>query len=207
MGDRDWAPRAILSENICEYENRYVQDSLDECYRLARTLRKVLISLELLLAHSSRVLRAVRIALERAEVRRPIPRRSIQRVEEGRVDSKHVEDLSRHLECTRIMLMAPCAKIPMLSKKSPRVSKVKSRCTREFAVSSEAVVDHRHKMSTTSTGLVSVAMRSLASPLVSCKTLLHLMPSTFFFSFSCVNFSVSLSVSALSFNFFVCLQK
>ena len=32
------------------------------------------------------------------------------------------------------MLMAPCAKIPMLSKKSPRVSKVKSRCTREFAV-------------------------------------------------------------------------
>ena len=37
----------------------------------ARALRKVLISLELLLAHS---LRAVRIALERAEVRRPIPR-------------------------------------------------------------------------------------------------------------------------------------
>ena len=39
-----------------------------------------------------------------------------------------------HLECTRIMLMAPCAKIPMLSKKSPRVSKVKSLCTREFVV-------------------------------------------------------------------------
>ena len=32
------------------------------------------------------------------------------------------------------MLMAPCAKIPMLSKKSPRVSKVKSLCTREFVV-------------------------------------------------------------------------
>ena len=30
--------------------------------------------------------------------------------------------------------MAPCAKHPMLSKKSPRVSKVKSLCTREFAV-------------------------------------------------------------------------
>ena len=43
MGDRDWARGAILSENICESENRYVQDSLAECYRLARTLRKVLI--------------------------------------------------------------------------------------------------------------------------------------------------------------------
>ena len=96
----------------------------------------MLISLELLLAHSSRVLGAVRIALaiERAEVRRPIPRTSIERVEEGRVDSKHVDDLSQHLECTRIMLMAPCAKNPMLSKKSPQVSKVKSLCTREFAV-------------------------------------------------------------------------
>ena len=100
MGDRDWAPRAILSENICESENTYVQDSLTECYRLARTLRKVLISLELELAHSSRVLGAVRIALKRAEVRMPIPRTSIQRVEEGRVDSKHVEDLSQHLTCT-----------------------------------------------------------------------------------------------------------
>ena len=38
------------------------------------------------------------------------------------------------------MLMAPCAEIPMLlvlvssAKKSPRVSEVKSLCTREFAV-------------------------------------------------------------------------
>ena len=71
---------------------------------------------------------------ERAEVRRLIPRTSIQRVEEGRVNSKHVEDLSQHLECTCRMLMAPYAKIPTLSKKSPRVSKVKSLCTREFAV-------------------------------------------------------------------------
>ena len=77
MGDRDWARGAILSKNICEPENGYVQDSLAECYRLARALWKVLISLELELAHSSRVLRAVRIALERAEVRMPIPRRSI----------------------------------------------------------------------------------------------------------------------------------
>ena len=30
--------------------------------------------------------------------------------------------------------MAPCAEIPVLSKQSPRVSKVKSLCTREFAV-------------------------------------------------------------------------
>ena len=52
------------------------------------------------------------------------------------VDSKHVDDLSQHLECTWNMLMAPCAKLPMLSKKSPRVSKVKSLCTREFAVGS-----------------------------------------------------------------------
>ena len=73
MGDRDWARGAILSENICEPENRYVQASLAECYRLARALRKVSIGLELELAHSSRVLGAVRIALERAEVRWPIP--------------------------------------------------------------------------------------------------------------------------------------
>ena len=33
------------------------------------------------------------------------------------------------------MLMAPCEEIPMLSKKSPRVSKLKGLCTREFAVS------------------------------------------------------------------------
>ena len=71
------------------------------------------------------------IALERAEVRRPIPRRSIQRVEEGRVDSKHVDDLFQHLECTCNMLMAPCAKVPMLSKKS--------LCTREFAVCGKAL--------------------------------------------------------------------
>ena len=100
MGDRDWAPRAILSENICDSENRYVYDSLAECYRLARTHQKVLISLEPWLAHSLKVLGAVRIALERAEVRRSIPRTSIQRVEEGCVDSKHVEDLVQHLTCT-----------------------------------------------------------------------------------------------------------
>ena len=100
MGDRDWARGAILSENICEPEKRYVQDSLAECYRLARTLWKVLISLEPWHAHLPRVLEAVRIALKRAEVRRLIPRTLIQRVEEGRVDSKHVEDLSRHLTCT-----------------------------------------------------------------------------------------------------------
>ena len=104
MGDRDWARGAILSENVCEPEKKYVQDSLAECYRLARTPRRVLIGLELLHAHLSRGAGAVRIALERAEVRRPIPRTSIQRVEdmveEGRVDSKHVEGLSPHLTCT-----------------------------------------------------------------------------------------------------------
>ena len=127
MGDRDWAPRAILRENVCESENRYNQDRPTECYRLARALQKVLISLEPWHAHLSRVLGAVRIALERAEVRRPIPRTSIQRVEEGRVDSKHVKGLSQHLECTWLMLVAPCAEIPMLSgKKRPRVSNVKT---------------------------------------------------------------------------------
>ena len=100
MGDRDWACGTILSENICEPENSYVQASLAECYRLARMLRKMLISLEPWHAHLLRVLGAVRIALERAEVRRPIPRTSIQRVEKGRVDSKHVDDLSQHLTCT-----------------------------------------------------------------------------------------------------------
>ena len=100
MGDRDWAPRAIVSENICEPKNRYVQDSLAECYRLARTLRRMLISLEPWHAHLPRVLGAVRIALERAEVQRPIPWTSIQRVKEGRVDSKRVKGVFQHLECT-----------------------------------------------------------------------------------------------------------
>ena len=79
----------------------------------------MLVGLEPWHVHSSRVLGAVRIALERAEVRRPIPRTSIQRarVEEGRIDGKHVEDLSQHLECTWLMLMAPGAKIPMPSNK------------------------------------------------------------------------------------------
>ena len=119
MGDRDWAPRAILSEKICESENRYVYDSLAECYRLARALRKVLISLEIEPAHSSKVPGAARIALERAAVRRPIPRArtSIQRFEEGRADNKHAEDLSQHLECTWLMSMAPRAEIPMPSEK------------------------------------------------------------------------------------------
>ena len=102
MGDMDWAPRAILSESICDPENGHVYDSLAECYRLARTLRKVLISLEPLHAHSLTVLGAVRIALERVEVQRSIPRTSIQRVEECRVDgySKHGKDLSQHLTYT-----------------------------------------------------------------------------------------------------------
>ena len=101
MGDRDWARGAILSDNsICEPENRYVQVSLAECYRLARTLRKMLFSLEPWHAHLPEVLGAVRIALERAEVRRSIPRTLIERAEEGRVDSKHVEDVSQHLTCT-----------------------------------------------------------------------------------------------------------
>ena len=76
MGDRDWARGAILSENICEPEGRYVQDSLAECYRLARTPRKVRISPGACPAHLSEVPGAVRIALERAEVR-PIPRTPI----------------------------------------------------------------------------------------------------------------------------------
>ena len=139
MGDRDWAPRVSLSarENICEPEKRYVQDSLAGCCRLARALRKVPISLEPWDAHLSRVLRAVRIALERAEVRRPIPRTSIQRAEEGRADSKHAEELSQHLECTWNMLMAPGAEIPMLSKKvhgCQKSQKMSVPCTREFAV-------------------------------------------------------------------------
>ena len=109
----------------------------------------MLISLELELAHSSRVLGAVRIALKRAELEvwRPIPRTSIQRVEEGRVDSEHVEDLSQHPECTRIMLMAPRAETPMLSREKKvhgcQTSKQLSvPCTREFAVNRERAGTH-----------------------------------------------------------------
>ena len=63
------------------------------------------ICLELRLAHQSEVIGAVRIALERAEVQRWIPRTLIERVEEGLVDSKQyrVEDLSQHL--TMVMYM------------------------------------------------------------------------------------------------------
>ena len=85
------------------------------CYRLARALRKVRIGLGPWHAHLPRVAGAVRIALERAEARRSIPRTSIRRAEESRTDSKHVEDLSQHLECKWIMRMAPRAEIPMLS--------------------------------------------------------------------------------------------
>ena len=53
----------------------------------------------------------------RAGVRRSIPRTSIERAEEGRADSKHVDDLPQHLTCTWNMLMAPCAEIPMPEKK------------------------------------------------------------------------------------------
>ena len=102
--------------------------SLTGCYRLARALRKVLIRVERELAHPSRVLGAVRIPLKRAEVQRPIPWTSIQCAEEVRVDSKHVDDLSQHVECTRIMLMAPCAKIPMLSKKKSTGVKSQKSC-------------------------------------------------------------------------------
>ena len=81
----------------------------------------------------------IRIALERAEVRRPIPRTSVQRVEEGRVDSKHIftKDLTQHLGCTWLMRVAPCAEIPMLWKKVHGCQKSKTLsvpCTREFAV-------------------------------------------------------------------------
>ena len=129
--------RIFASPRRDMYMSRTV--SLAECYRLARALRKVLFSLEPWDAHLSRVLGAVRIALERAEVRRPIPRTSIQRVEEGRVDRKHVEELSQHLECTWNMLMAPGAEIPMLARerKAHRCQKSKKLsvpCTREFAV-------------------------------------------------------------------------
>ena len=102
MGDRDcpdWACGAILSEDNCEPEGRYVQDSLAECCRLAMTHRKVLISLEPWHAHLPSVLGAVRIALQRAEVRWSIPRTSIQRADEGYVDIKHAEDLPQHLAC------------------------------------------------------------------------------------------------------------
>ena len=74
----------------------------------------MLISLELLLAHSLRVLGAIRIALKKVEVQRLIPWTLIEHVKEGHVDSKHVDDLFQHLECTQIMLMVPCAKSPML---------------------------------------------------------------------------------------------
>ena len=91
--------------------------------RLARVLREVPVlimhSPELRLTHLSEVLGAARIALERAEVRRSIPRTSVQRA-----DSKDVEDLSRaqHLTCIWNMLMAPvpCAEIPMRSRANSR---------------------------------------------------------------------------------------
>ena len=100
MRDRDWAQWAILSENSCESEDIYVQGSVAGCYRLARALWGERISLERRLANPSEVLGAARIALERAKVQRPIPRTSVGRVEEGRADSKHAEDLPRHLPCT-----------------------------------------------------------------------------------------------------------
>ena len=69
--------------------------------------------------------------------RGPIATQPIERVEEDCVDSKHVEELSQHLECTWNMLMTPGAKIPLLAKKihGCQTSKTLSvPCTREFAV-------------------------------------------------------------------------
>ena len=61
-----WAPRAILSENACESENRYaispVEDSLAECYGLARTPRKVPIRQVAWHTHPPRAVGAVRTA-------------------------------------------------------------------------------------------------------------------------------------------------
>ena len=105
----------------------------------ARALQKVLISLEPWHTHLLRVLGAVRIALERAEVKRLIPWMSIQHAKEGCADSKHAEDLPLHLTCTWNMLMVPGAEIHMLPRsreKSPQVSNAKSLCTHEFAVCS-----------------------------------------------------------------------
>ena len=114
--------------------DNYVYHGLAEWHWLARTLREVRISLELRLTYLSKVIGAVGFALERAEVRRSIPRTSISRVEEGRVDSKHVKGLSQHLIWTWNMLMAPCAQIPMLKKKLHGCQNSKVLCTCEFAV-------------------------------------------------------------------------
>ena len=69
-------------------------------HQLARALWKVLLSLGTRLTRLSEVLGAAMIALKRAEVQRPIPWTSTERGKEGRVDSKHVEDLSQHRTCT-----------------------------------------------------------------------------------------------------------
>ena len=100
----------------------------------------MLISLGTRLAHLSRVVGAVRIALKRVEVQRSIPWTSIQHGLEGRVDNKHAaaEDLSQHLTCT-VMKHAHGAmqrdSHAIEREKRPRVSNVKSLCTCEFAVS------------------------------------------------------------------------
>ena len=100
---------------------------------------------ELLLAHSLRVLRAVRIALERAEVRRLIPRTSIQRVEEGRVDSKHMHACEGLVTASRMYMSHARGAMRRNShatdKKSTGVKSQKQLsvpCTREFAVSHES---------------------------------------------------------------------
>ena len=62
-----------------------------------------------------------------------IPRTSIERVEEGRVDSTHVEDLSQHLMYMKHTHGA-CAEIPMPEKKVNWCQTPKVLCTREFAV-------------------------------------------------------------------------
>ena len=67
----------------------------------------MLIGLEPRLAHLSKAAGAAGIALERSEVRRSIPRTpdARTRAEEGRSDSKHAADLSRHLTCTVMCMM------------------------------------------------------------------------------------------------------
>ena len=99
----------------------------------------MLVGLELRLAHLSRAVGAVRIALESAEVRRSIPRTSIERAEEGlgRVDSKHAH--AAHLSNTYMGHAHGAMRRNSHAREEGKPTGVKSQkslCTRtrEFAV-------------------------------------------------------------------------
>ena len=115
-------------------------------FKVDQRVRKAQISLEPCGACLRATLNAREIALEGTELDRSIPKLqlSISSAEEGCIDARYIWELPQHLTCTWTMLMTPLHINPH-ARKSPRVSIVKSPCTRQFALLCESDAPLRQK--------------------------------------------------------------